>query len=181
MKHTLAWCDDDGDVRLDYRDVKMRTLTNEVQVFPPKARLLAGVVHRGLSAEADRSRARMATFTLPKNSTISQGKTYKAPAGAKNVRSFKIYRWDPGQRREPAHRHLSRSTSTQCGPMVLDALIKIKNEVDTHADLPPLLPRGHLRLLLDEHRRAEHARLPQADRGREGRRQASTRCRTCRW
>jgi succinate dehydrogenase / fumarate reductase flavoprotein subunit len=39
MKHTLAWCDAEGNVRLDYRDVKMRTLTNEVQVFPPKARV----------------------------------------------------------------------------------------------------------------------------------------------
>ncbi len=39
MKHTLAWCDEDGNVRLSYRDVKMRTLTNEVQVFPPKARV----------------------------------------------------------------------------------------------------------------------------------------------
>jgi succinate dehydrogenase / fumarate reductase flavoprotein subunit len=39
MKHTLAWCDADGNVRLDYRGVKMRTLTNEVQVFPPKARV----------------------------------------------------------------------------------------------------------------------------------------------
>ena len=39
MKHTLAWCDDDGDVRLDYRPVKMQTLTNEVSVFPPKKRV----------------------------------------------------------------------------------------------------------------------------------------------
>lgn len=39
MKHTLAWCDSAGNVRLDYRGVKMRTLTNEVQVFPPKARV----------------------------------------------------------------------------------------------------------------------------------------------
>ena len=39
MKHTLAWCDEQGRVKLDYRDVKMRTLTNEVQVFPPKARV----------------------------------------------------------------------------------------------------------------------------------------------
>jgi succinate dehydrogenase / fumarate reductase flavoprotein subunit len=39
MKHTLAWVGDNGDVKLDYRDVKMRTLTNEVQVFPPKARV----------------------------------------------------------------------------------------------------------------------------------------------
>ncbi len=39
MKHTLAWCDDTGAVKLDYRDVKMRTLTNEVSVFPPKKRV----------------------------------------------------------------------------------------------------------------------------------------------
>ena len=39
MKHTLAWCDERGDVRLDYRPVKMRTLTNEVSVFPPRKRV----------------------------------------------------------------------------------------------------------------------------------------------
>ena len=39
MKHTLAWCNDRGDVQLDYRAVKMRTLTNEVSVFPPKKRV----------------------------------------------------------------------------------------------------------------------------------------------
>jgi succinate dehydrogenase / fumarate reductase flavoprotein subunit len=39
MRHTLAWCDAEGHVRLDYRDVKMRTLTNEVSVFPPKKRV----------------------------------------------------------------------------------------------------------------------------------------------
>jgi succinate dehydrogenase flavoprotein subunit len=39
MKHTLSWCDDRGEVRLDYRPVKMRTLTNEVSVFPPKKRV----------------------------------------------------------------------------------------------------------------------------------------------
>ncbi|MDB5374897.1 MAG: succinate dehydrogenase flavoprotein subunit, partial [Belnapia sp.] len=39
MKHTLAWVGETGDVKLNYRDVKMRTLTNEVQVFPPKARV----------------------------------------------------------------------------------------------------------------------------------------------
>jgi succinate dehydrogenase / fumarate reductase, flavoprotein subunit len=39
MKHTLAWCDDNGDVKLDYRPVKMQTMTNEVSVFPPKKRV----------------------------------------------------------------------------------------------------------------------------------------------
>ena len=39
MKHTLAWCGDDGTVRLDYRPVKMQTMTNEVSVIPPQKRV----------------------------------------------------------------------------------------------------------------------------------------------
>ncbi len=39
MKHSLAWLHADGSVDLTYRDVKMRTLTNEVSVFPPKKRV----------------------------------------------------------------------------------------------------------------------------------------------
>jgi succinate dehydrogenase / fumarate reductase, iron-sulfur subunit len=71
----------------------------------------------------------MAEFTLPKNSKVQPGKTYKAPAGAARTRNFKVYRWNPDDGKNP-------STDTYeidldaCGPMVLDALIKIKNEVD---------------------------------------------------
>ncbi len=39
MKHTLSTCDDNGNVKLSYRPVKMQTLTNEVSVFPPKKRV----------------------------------------------------------------------------------------------------------------------------------------------
>jgi succinate dehydrogenase / fumarate reductase flavoprotein subunit len=39
MKHSLATCNDYGDVALDYRPVRMQTLTNEVSVFPPKKRV----------------------------------------------------------------------------------------------------------------------------------------------
>ncbi len=39
MQHTLAWCDEGGHVSLGYRPVVMRTLTNEVSVFPPKKRV----------------------------------------------------------------------------------------------------------------------------------------------
>ncbi|MBL6454290.1 succinate dehydrogenase iron-sulfur subunit [Belnapia sp. T6] len=72
----------------------------------------------------------MATFTLPKNSTIQPGKTFKAEAGAKNVKSFKIYRWDPDSGENP-RTDTYEIDLEKCGPMVLDALIKIKNEVDT--------------------------------------------------
>jgi len=39
MKHTLSWVDDGGGVALGYRPVRMQTLTNDVQVFPPKKRV----------------------------------------------------------------------------------------------------------------------------------------------
>jgi succinate dehydrogenase / fumarate reductase flavoprotein subunit len=38
MKHTLAWMDEAGQVRLDYRPVHVYTLTDDVEVVPPKAR-----------------------------------------------------------------------------------------------------------------------------------------------
>jgi succinate dehydrogenase / fumarate reductase flavoprotein subunit len=39
MKHTLAWLDGDYKVSFDYRPVHMYTLTDEVEVFPPKKRV----------------------------------------------------------------------------------------------------------------------------------------------
>ena len=39
MKHTLAWCDESGAVRLDYRPVRMQTLTHDVSVIPPQKRV----------------------------------------------------------------------------------------------------------------------------------------------
>jgi succinate dehydrogenase / fumarate reductase flavoprotein subunit len=39
LKHTVAWCDDKGRVRIDYRPVHLTTLTNDVQSFPPKERV----------------------------------------------------------------------------------------------------------------------------------------------
>jgi succinate dehydrogenase / fumarate reductase, flavoprotein subunit len=38
LKHTLAWVDDTGRVRIDYRPVHLNTLTSEVEVIAPKAR-----------------------------------------------------------------------------------------------------------------------------------------------
>jgi len=39
MKHTIATCDDDGKVSIDYRPVHMETLTDECEVVPPKKRV----------------------------------------------------------------------------------------------------------------------------------------------
>ena len=71
----------------------------------------------------------MVEFTLPKNSKVVEGQRYKAPAGAKRVRELKIYRWNPDDEKNP-HTDIYEIDLDDCGPMVLDALIKIKNEVD---------------------------------------------------
>ena len=39
LKHTIVWCDEDGKPRIDYRPVHLQPLTNDVQAFPPKARV----------------------------------------------------------------------------------------------------------------------------------------------
>jgi len=72
----------------------------------------------------------MAEFSLPANSKVGAGKIFKAPAGAKRVKAFKVYRWDPDTGANP-RLDTYEIDLDQCGPMVLDALIKIKNEVDT--------------------------------------------------
>jgi len=71
----------------------------------------------------------MAEFRLPPNSRITKGKLFKAPEGAKNVRRFVVYRYDPDSGENPRLDTYELDMDS-CGPMVLDALIKIKNEVD---------------------------------------------------
>jgi succinate dehydrogenase / fumarate reductase flavoprotein subunit len=39
MKHTVAWLGENNAVSIDYRPVHLYTLTNEIEVFPPKARV----------------------------------------------------------------------------------------------------------------------------------------------
>jgi succinate dehydrogenase / fumarate reductase iron-sulfur subunit len=71
----------------------------------------------------------MAQFTLPKNSRITEGKTWPKPAGANHLSEFKIYRWNPDDGANPRidTYYVDRD---DCGPMVLDGLIWIKNTVD---------------------------------------------------
>ncbi|GEQ98960.1 succinate dehydrogenase iron-sulfur subunit [Iodidimonas gelatinilytica] len=72
----------------------------------------------------------MAKFTLPKNSKVTKGKHVPAPEGASNVRRFNVYRYNPDSGENPRMDSYDLDMD-KCGPMVLDALIKIKNEVDT--------------------------------------------------
>ncbi len=76
----------------------------------------------------------MVQFTLPKNSKIKKGKVWPKPRianGRKKPRTkdFRIYRFDPVSEENPRVDVYNVDLET-CGPMVLDALIKIKNEID---------------------------------------------------
>ena len=72
----------------------------------------------------------MAEFTLPANSKPKIGNTHPAPQGAKRTKTFKIYRYDPDKGENPRIDSYTLDMD-DTAPMVLDALIKIKNEVDT--------------------------------------------------
>ncbi|HTW73606.1 MAG TPA: succinate dehydrogenase iron-sulfur subunit [Steroidobacteraceae bacterium] len=78
----------------------------------------------------------MVELALPANARIdkSAGRHYPAPAGAKRVRTFRIYRFDPASGQRPRVDRYDLDME-QCGPMVLDALLKIKNEVDATLSL----------------------------------------------
>jgi succinate dehydrogenase / fumarate reductase, iron-sulfur subunit len=69
----------------------------------------------------------MAEFTLPRNSKVEDGQKFSVQSDNKRV--FKIYRWSPDDDKNPSLDTFEVDMDT-CGPMVLDALIKIKNETD---------------------------------------------------
>ncbi len=72
----------------------------------------------------------MAKFTLPARSRVRPGRTHPAPANPKRPKTFRIYRWDPEDGQNPRlDTYVVDLADT--APMVLDALIKIKNEVDS--------------------------------------------------
>ena len=71
----------------------------------------------------------MVQFNLPKNSRMRVGKTWPKPEGATNIRRFNIYRFDPDTGENPRIDSYFIDLD-KTGPMVLDALIKIKNEID---------------------------------------------------
>jgi len=70
----------------------------------------------------------MAEFRLPANSTVKKGKYHKAD-GATNIRKYNIYRWNEDDGENP-RLDTFEIDMDNCGPMVLHALIKIKDEID---------------------------------------------------
>jgi succinate dehydrogenase / fumarate reductase iron-sulfur subunit len=71
----------------------------------------------------------MLQMRLPPNSRVTKGRHVPAPDNASRTRTFEVYRWDPDGEGNPRMDRFDIDLD-DCGPMVLDAIIKIKNEID---------------------------------------------------
>ena len=72
----------------------------------------------------------MVELRLPKNSKVGTGKTWPKPAGATNLKEFRVYRWNPEDGQNPRVDTFFVDLD-DCGPMILDAIIWIKSNVDS--------------------------------------------------
>jgi succinate dehydrogenase / fumarate reductase iron-sulfur subunit len=71
----------------------------------------------------------MVELVLPKADRPTKGKTWPKPANAKRLREYHIYRYDPDQNANPRIDTYFVDLD-DCGPMILDGLLWIKNKVD---------------------------------------------------
>lgn len=71
----------------------------------------------------------MVQFNLPKNSKVIPGKTFDASNGGTRLKTFRVYRYDPDTGENP-RMDIYILNLDEFGPMVLDAIIHIKNNVD---------------------------------------------------
>jgi succinate dehydrogenase (ubiquinone) iron-sulfur subunit len=75
-------------------------------------------------------------FVLPKRAVALMGQIRQnataatAVAASPHMKKFLIYRWNPDKPGDRPHMQTYEIDLNKCGPMVLDALIKIKNEID---------------------------------------------------
>ena len=128
MKHTLIWVDGRNQTRIGDRPVHMNTLSNEVEPVPPaEARLLS-------AARRPRHRkervSRWPNSRCRRTRASSRARPTRPSPGPSSPAQFKIYRYDPERRQNPRVDTFEIDLA-DCGPMVLDALIKIKSEQST--------------------------------------------------
>ena len=71
----------------------------------------------------------MVQFTLPANSKITDGKKHAGPSSPARPKTVKVYRYDPDTGKNPQVDEYTIDLD-DCGPMVLDALIHIKDDYD---------------------------------------------------
>ena len=102
----------------------------------------------------------MVQLFLPPESRVKPGKTYKAPAGAKQPRVFRIYRFDPDSGENPRV-DVFEIDMASLRPHGSGCADQDQERDRSHAGVPPVVPRRHLRFLRHEHRWREHAGLHQ--------------------
>jgi len=61
---------------------------------------------------------------------VARNAATAAAAPSTRLKSFAVYRWDPDKKGDKPKLQTYEVDLNACGPMVLDALIKIKNEID---------------------------------------------------
>ena len=71
----------------------------------------------------------MLQLRLPAEDRPVKGKSFSSSESSGNLRTFQVYRWDPDLGENPRFDSFEIDLD-DCGPMVLDAIIKIKNEID---------------------------------------------------
>lgn len=91
---------------------------------PQRAKEMAALLSRSISSSAPR------TLELKSGEQQSDPSPGIVATKAPVMKKFSIYRWDPDQSAKPFLKTYTINTN-ECGPMVLDALLKIKNEVDS--------------------------------------------------
>ncbi|KAI8548871.1 hypothetical protein RHMOL_Rhmol07G0307700 [Rhododendron molle] len=103
--------------------------------------MATGLVRRAFSRVQTSPAAKLICIRSHASEAWVQNSSPTTPQPTSNLKTFQIYRWSPDNPNKPELKSYQIDLK-DCGPMVLDALIKIKNEID-HPHLPPLLPRGH--------------------------------------
>ncbi|GKV52383.1 hypothetical protein SLEP1_g58969 [Rubroshorea leprosula] len=92
--------------------------------------MATGLIRRAISGSRvpSSSSARLVLARLHASEAEAQ-KVEPTASGSKNLKTFQIYRWNPDNPSKPQLQDYQIDLK-ECGPMVLDALIKIKNEID---------------------------------------------------
>src|ERR1044072_9008758 len=80
-------------------------------------------------SQADEDGPEIVQFALPRKSKVEAGKTWPKQDST-TLRECRVYRWNPDDGRNPRIDTYFVDTG-DCGPMVLDGLNWIKNNIDT--------------------------------------------------
>uniref|UniRef100_A0A2P2K324 Succinate dehydrogenase [ubiquinone] iron-sulfur subunit, mitochondrial n=1 Tax=Rhizophora mucronata TaxID=61149 RepID=A0A2P2K324_RHIMU len=89
--------------------------------------MATGLLRRGVSTSSTTALASRLVLARPQ-ATAAAAEAPRVEKG-KKVKTFQIYRWNPDNPSKPKLQDYQIDLK-DCGPMVLDALIKIKNEID---------------------------------------------------